>query len=306
MKKYDFKLGTMRKILGIIVFIIIASLLPARGTLAQATARAGVFETFNAAPGSRIQVPIEIRGVQDLYAVDLTLRFDPAILSAEDADPQMQGIQPALGTFLDAGLLLFNEVDLEQGAVRFVMSQVNPSEGKSGDGILLVVYFIATDMGESALQLESITLSDRYGVAIPVETVDSTLSVAADAPAVTNTNIPVQDPTGIILISTLAPTATPTQTPIPTQTPVPTVVPTAVGEPTAVEPQPTEIAADQPDVSGELENKSGFSLSQNWWIVLLAGLILAGALGYFWLTKRWQAAKPVEQIPEVPPEDAQE
>lgn len=301
MKKYDFKLGTMRKILGIIVFIIIASLLPARGTLAQATARAGVFETFNAAPGSRIQVPIEIRGVQDLYAVDLTLRFDPAILSAEDADPQMQGIQPALGTFLDAGLLLFNEVDLEQGAVRFVMTQVNPSEGKSGDGILLVVYFIATDMGESALQLESITLSDRYGVAIPVETVDSTLSVAADAPAVTNTNIPVQDPTGIILISTLAPTATPTQTPMPTQTPVPTAIPTAV-----MEPQPTEIAAGQPDVSGELENKSGFSLSQNWWIILLAGLILAGAVGYLQLTKRRQTASDEDQDPNAQQENKQE
>ena len=306
MRKYDFKLGTMRKILGIIVFIILFSLLPARGTLAQATARAGVFETFNVAPGSRIQVPIEIRGVQDLYAVDLTLRFDPAILSAEDADPQMQGIQPALGTFLDAGLLLFNEVDLEQGAVRFVMTQVNPSEGKSGDGILLVVYFIATDMGESALQLESITLSDRYGVAIPVETVDSTLSVASDAPAVTSTSIPVQNPTGIIMIATLAPTATPT--PPPTETPMPTQTPvaTAVMDPTNAQPQPTDKAEDQPGVNAELEQKSGFSLSQNWWIILLAVLILAGAVGYLWLTKRRQTAGDEDQDSNLRQEGKQE
>jgi len=265
-----------------------------------------VFETYTAAPGSRIEVPIEIRGVQDLYAVDLTLRFDPAILSAVDADPQMQGIQPALGTFLDAGLLLTNEVDLEQGAVRFVMSQVNPSEPKSGDGILLVVYFIATDMGESTLQLESVTLSDRYGVAIPVETVDASLNVLADAPAVTNTSIPVQDPTGIILISTLAPTATPTLAPTETPGPTQTTGPTAVMEPTKGQPQPTDKVETLPDVSGELENKSGFSLSQNWWIILLAGLVLAGAVGYLQLTKRRQTASDEDQDPNAQQENKQE
>jgi hypothetical protein len=296
----------MRKLLAIIVFILFISILPAQGTLAQATARAGVFETYTAAPGSRIEVPIEIRGVQDLYAVDLTLRFDPAILSAVDADPQMQGIQPALGTFLDAGLLLTNEVDLEQGAVRFVMSQVNPSEPKSGDGILLVVYFIATDMGESTLQLESVTLSDRYGVAIPVETVDASLNVLADAPAVTNTSIPVQDPTGIILISTLAPTATPTLAPTETPVPTQTTVPTAVMEPTKGQPQPTDKVETLPDVSGELENKSGFSLSQNWWIILLAGLVLAGAVGYLQLTKRRQTASDEDQDPNAQQENKQE
>jgi len=101
----------------------------------------------------------------------------------------------------------------------------------------------------------------------------------------------------MIIVPTLAPTSTPTQTPLPTKTPAPTqtVVPAAVMEPPAVEPQPTDMAENLPYVSGEVENKGGFSLSQNWWIILVAGLILATAVGYQQLTKRRQAAKDEDQ-----------
>lgn len=297
MKNKMRKLSRMVRKFIISLSIVLLFAISFNSVLAQNSAQVGVFADHQLAPGARVEVPIEIRGVQDLYAIDIELSFDPAILSAEDADPSMDGIQPALGTFLDAGLLLYNSIDLETGIIRFAMSQVNPSEPKSGNGILLVVYFIGKTAGESNLTVNSLTLSDRLGMEIPSSGVNSSITVVTDAPLVTNTSIPIQDPTGMIIVPTLAPTSTPTQTPLPTKTPAPTqtVVPAAVMEPTAVEPQPTDMAENLPDVSGEVENKGGFSLSQNWWIILVAGLILAAAVGYQQLTKRRQAAKDEDQ-----------
>jgi len=222
-----------------------------------------------------------------LYAFDLEMQFDPAVFEAEDADPNMAGIQTALGTFLDAGLLLFNDVNPETGLVRFAMSQMNPSEGKSGDGILLVLYLTAKTTGESTLSVNSITLSDRGGVEIPSSGVEAVVTVAADAPAVTSTSIPVQDPTSIIVIPTLAPT--PTKTLVPTETPVPTT--TAILEPTSTqksaggEPQPTEMTGSS-EVSGEVEEKGGSWLSQSWWIILLAALGIGGVGTYLSRNKK--------------------
>lgn len=293
----------MKKTLLIIILLICFSL-PLRGTLAQSGAEVGVFKDYNIAPGSRIEIPIEIRGVQDLYAIDLELQFDPTVLEAEDADPQMEGIQPALGTFLDAGLLLFNTIDPETGLVRFVMSQVNPSEPKSGDGILLVLYLTAKTVGESDLTVKSVTLSDRAGMEISASAVDAVVTVAEGAPVIVSTSIPVQDPTGMIFVPTLVPTAIPTQTPIPTQMPAPTA--TAMPEPTntqeaaMAEAQPTEVNVQNAD--GENEDKDGFSLRQNWWIILLVALLVGAGLVYLPLSRRKHAVSSQEK-PSAPPEN---
>ena len=258
--------------------------LPLNLALAQSGAQVGVFDEQLLAPGARVEVPIEIRGAVDLYAIDIELSFDPAMLSAEDADPSMDGVQPALGTFLDAGLLLFNDIDLETGIIRFVMSQVNPSEPKSGDGILLVLYLVGKTAGESFLTVNSVTLSDRLGNELPSSGVGAMITVAEDAPAVTSTSIPVQEPTGVIVVPTLAATNTPLPTAVPTATSVPTAVPTNV--PTAVIAE--EIAGGEPTkavslpavVSGGGQEEEGSALAGIWWILLLVGLAGAGVAVY--------------------------
>lgn len=102
----------------------------------------------------------------------------------------------------------------------------------------------------------------------------------------------------MIVVPTSAPTATPTKTLVPTETPIPTAtaVPgaTSTQKVAGAEPQPTEMTSPS-EVGGEVEGKSGSSLGQNWWIIVLAGLILAGAVGYWQLTKRKQAAKAEDQ-----------
>lgn len=258
--------------------------LPLNLALAQSGAQVGVFEEYQAQPDTRVEVPIEIRGVQDLYAIDVELSFDPAILSAEDADPNTAGIQPGLGTFLDAGMTLYNEVDLQAGKVRFVMSQINPSEPKSGDGVIIVVYFKGIAEGESALTISSLTLSDRGGVEIPAEGVNSKISISAGAAAPAATSIPVQDPTAVVIIPTLAPTNTPLPTAVPTATPVPTAVPTELPAGVVAEEgaggEPTNVVAFPVVGSGGEQEDEGSALAGIWWILLLVGLAGAGAAVY--------------------------
>lgn len=243
----------------------------------EGTAELGVFETVQVAPGSVVQLPVSVRNVQDLYGVDFTLDFDPTKVQVEDADPLTPGIQAALGEFLDPGLLLFNIADNEKGTLRFTMSQYNPSEPKSGSGILLVISFVGKAEGESVLNITNITLSTRDGVEIPSQGVNSTLLVSPGASTQVAT-YPVAEVTGMIIINTYTPTPLPTKGP--TATPTPTVIKAIAQE------SPTDTIVPESNAK-TMENSSGtgYFLVNNWWIVLILLVVVIGA-GFYMFKNR--------------------
>ena len=268
---------TLHRWKSISFYLILAllTLMPLQSVIGQAAsaAQGGIFDDFQVQPDGLIEVPIEIRDVSDLYAIDIQIEFDPAVVQVEDADPALEGVQPALGTFLDAGLTLFDEVDNESGVFRFVMTQVNPSEAKSGDGVVLVLYLRGVQSGESSLDVTLLELSTRAGDAIAVEPVSGSVTVSPEAAEAAAPSIPVQDPSLLV--------------------PVPTVIPTVAPEPTtaAAEEQDTAHesniengAGDENTASSESNNStgssaspaSGFSLLEHWWIVLVVVVIVIG------------------------------
>lgn len=281
------------KISSVITFVLLAALCAAAPASAQQGARVGVFADLEIPLNERVEVPVEVRDVSELYAVDLTIRFDPDILQIEDANPDQAGIQPGLATFLDAGMTLFNEVDNESGTVRFVMSQINPSEGKSGSGNLLVLYFVGKQAGTSSVSVEAVEFSNRFGEAIPVSGVDAQIVVSANAPEVVATSIPLQDQAQIIVIETLMPTAVPTATPAATAIVEATEAAAEVVapvEPTA-EVEEEEIVDSEGEKAPE-EQKNGNS----WWLLALPLLIIVGAVLFF-------RRKHVEQPEQTSQED---
>jgi len=265
------------KISSVITFVLLVALCTAVPGSAQQGAQVGIFDDLEIPLNVSVEVPVEVRDVSELYAVDLTIRFDPAVLQVEDANPNQAGIQPGLATFLDAGMTLFNEVNNESGTVRFVMSQINPSEGKSGSGNLLVLYFVGKQAGTSSVSVEAVEFSNRFGEAIPVSGVDAQIVVSANAPEVVATSIPLQDQAQIIVIETLMPTAVPTATPAPTAVVKATEAAEVVAqvEPTAeVEVEET---VDSEGVKAPEEQKNGNS----WWLIALPLLIIVGVVLYF-------------------------
>ena len=266
-------------VFSVITFILLGVLCAAAPVSAQGGARVGVFADLEIPLNTRVEVPVEVRDVSELYAVDLTIRFDPDVLQVEDANPNQAGVQPGLATFLDAGMTLFNEVDNETGTVRFVMSQINPSEGKSGSGNLLVLYFVGKRAGASQVAVEHVEASDRYGVAITLSEVDAEIVVSANAPEVVATPIPVQDQAQILVIETLTPTPTPTVTPLATAVEATTVVEAAAGvEPTAV----LEIGGDVD--SGSEQQPEEHGNGNVWWLLVLP--LVIGAAAVFYVRRR--------------------
>jgi hypothetical protein len=231
------------------------------------------------------------------------LTFDSEILQIEDANLAQEGVQLGLGSFLDAGLVLFNTADNESGTIRFAMTQVNPSEAKSGEGVLLVLYVQALTEGESQIAVEMVELSSRAGEAIPGEGVDAAVVVGDDVVAKESTSIPVQDPTTIIQVPSQQPTATPTQLPDPTQTPV--VEDAESSTTTDAERQNEESLSEIEGnaLSEDTENEQngnfevgqepsdgqqtdGFSLMRYWWAVALLAALVIGLAIYLAVTRR--------------------
>lgn len=216
--------------------------------LAQAIARAGLLDAMQIRPGVAVEIPIDIEDVVDLYGIEIELEFDPTFWEFEDADPRRTGIQPAIGTFLDPGMTLFSIIDMQEGRIHLVMSQVNPSQPKSGDGTIMVLYATAKKTGVTNFEVKKVELATRDGLDIAVEGVDGQITIESQAPVLTATAIPVIDPTEIIIVPTFSP---PTATPVRTATPKPTQT-----KATTVTNAPTRTATLAPTVT------QGFAATQ--------------------------------------------
>ena len=256
-----------------IVTVLSGFLVTTAGAQSNDTAKAGVFYSNAVAPGQIIEMPVEVRNVADLYAIDIELHFDPAILQVEDADPNTAGVQVALGTFLDAGLILYNTVDNAAGKIHVVMTQTNPSEGKTGDGVALVIYLRGAGVGTSDLTVTFLECASRTGEAIAVEPQNASVQVIEGAAPQEATAIPVQDPGDAVLI----PTSQPTSTPSIASTPEAKV---EIGSDEAVsQDADATISATTVDRAAseaeDAQEKAGFNLLSYWWVLLL---VVAGAI----------------------------
>ncbi len=247
----------------IIAIIVVFSLfLAGRTSLAQSEAPV-IFKVspteIRVLPGEVSQFAIEIENARELYAFELKLRYDPAVVEIIDENPHQEGVQVAQGAFFDSGFDIRNIADNEIGALHFAMTQLNPSEAKSGDGVALVIRIRGkTANATSSITITKATVAQRDGTKLPTESKDGMiLVVAPGTPVPTATSIPTQAP------GTPLPTATPTNTPsasttVPTNTPTasaptftptqipPSATPTATPAPSDSTPPPTPTSAQPP------------------------------------------------------------
>lgn len=149
---------------------------------AQTIARVGLLHDMEIRPGVEVEIPIDIEDVVDLYGIDIELKFDPEYWEFRDADPNRQGIQAQLGDFLDPGILLYNDIYPEEGLVHLVVSQAAPSEGKTGDGNIMVLYATPLKTGTTGFEVSNVEMSTRDGEDIPVEGVDGEVRIANPPP----------------------------------------------------------------------------------------------------------------------------
>ena len=187
--------------------------------------------------GLTAAVQVRIEGVRDLYAFDIRLAFDPAVVQVADADPASPGTQVQPGGLLKLDVVARNAADNEAGTVWFAMSQANPSPAVSGSGVALVVTFRGLAGGKhSPLAVSYARLATRDGHAIPAVVQGGELAVvAAEQAAATPTPAPPPERPALeqtALAPTMAPVAEGSQArpePAQARTPLPALLAAVAG-----------------------------------------------------------------------------
>jgi hypothetical protein len=146
--------------------------------------------------GQTVDIGVEIQNVEGLYGIDLLLAFDPQALEVVDMDPELEGIQVQLGTFLEPGFVLVNIADNQVGRLRLAMTQLSPAAPKSGSGVLIVIRLKGLALkADTDLSLVSAKFASATGSYIDIpetQIEDGRLSVVPEIQGPTNTPIPAQ------------------------------------------------------------------------------------------------------------------
>jgi LPXTG-motif cell wall-anchored protein len=154
--------------------------------------------------GDSVSVSVAASAAVDLFAYDVTVTFDPALLTFVEES----------STFPDGG---FGSVAEGTGSVTFTNTRLGTSPGLEGDQTLVAFTFTALASGSATVAVSDVTLvSSTNDIAELSEVASTTVAIAA-APGATPT-------------PTVTATATPSATPSATATPTATATPAPAGD----------------------------------------------------------------------------
>jgi len=115
--------------------------------------------------GETLTVNITISNVQNLYAIDVTLRWNASVLQVLNVNSRL-GVESHPDGVLHEQLpnspieILEDTLSPETGEYHIAATSVNPSSSFSGSGNVAILTFNVTALGHSGLELES-ELADR-------------------------------------------------------------------------------------------------------------------------------------------------
>jgi hypothetical protein len=130
-------------------------------------------QTLDVGDESTVQVRAE--NVGDLYAIDATIRFDPALLEVVEvkAGDWWAGMDP---------YVVVNTVDNASGMVRFAATLKAPKPPLNGSGNLISIRFQAQAAGSTPLWFSALKLVNDDAIVFPVEHTDGQVIVGGSAP----------------------------------------------------------------------------------------------------------------------------
>lgn len=164
--------------LGVILSLALVMVLPAAAQDPTAIVRSDP-AVLELAPGEMATLTVVLAGAQNVYGIDVRAAFDPQLVEVVDADPASEGVQLSPGTFPQPDFPVRNEADNQAGTLRYVVTQVNPTEPVSGDGVIFTVQLRAlADSGEGAFTIGPIEMADRTGNLLAVQTENGLIRIS--------------------------------------------------------------------------------------------------------------------------------
>lgn len=165
------KSGNFLKLASAIALLLAAANVTTSESLAQGNGARFYLQPVNSTT-SAVTADIVVENMTNLYGVEFNLKFDPAAVSVADADPEKAGVQIETGNFLPAeqGFVVLNQVNSEEGTIRFAMTLLNPAPAVSGSGTLARVTFNLAANTPSTVDVTDAKLVSVDLQTIPVET----------------------------------------------------------------------------------------------------------------------------------------
>lgn len=140
-----------------------------------------------------LRVEIWVNDVANLYAADVHVLFDPALLQVVDADPAAPGTQiEPVYSFMNSGFIIkrvaCNAADPGNpdcavgGKVWYSATQLNPTPPANGSGPIAAFTLVGRAEGLSTLQISYQKLSSPTGQEVPASGIDSAINITAPSP----------------------------------------------------------------------------------------------------------------------------
>jgi hypothetical protein len=137
--------------------IIIALVALAFGTNAQEPSLLQlVMDESNLQTGQRYTVRIEVQNIQELWAADLRISYDPSQIYVIGT---VAGSPLRLGDFPVGGDTIFNSVDSVTGEIRYAFSIFSPANPVSGSGVVGSFEIVPLLAGTAQMQFASADVS---------------------------------------------------------------------------------------------------------------------------------------------------
>ena len=127
--------------------------------------------------GESTTVDITVAQVDDLYGIEIHLRYDPKVLEVIDAEPAADGVQIEPGTLPAPDFVVQNQADNTTGALDYAVTQLPPSLPGKGSGVIARVLVRAIKPASSQIQFEQFLLADTTGSNIEAVSRDGQIRV---------------------------------------------------------------------------------------------------------------------------------
>lgn len=184
--------------------------------------------------GQTLTLNVVLVDATSVYGIDVSATFDPQLVEVVDGDPALVGAQFNPGSFPRPDFLVRNEADNQAGTLRYVVTQVNPTEPVSGSGIVFSVQLRAkAASGEGSFTITAVDLTDRDGALLAVQPEAGVIRIVSAGQITSTVAAPPSTPTATIPPASDGPTATLT-------------APSQVLAPTVTEPAPAALLATPP------------------------------------------------------------
>jgi hypothetical protein len=138
------------------------------------------------AVGDTFSIDVRVENIANLYGVETTIRFDPAILEVVDADAGTAGVQVYAGDWWPAGThIVINSADNATGLIRFAASLLAPMSPLYGSGDVVSIPFAAKAAGTTTVAFDTAKLVDATATPLSVSMADGQVTVTSSQATLT-------------------------------------------------------------------------------------------------------------------------